>query len=173
MLALDGRHAETVHRHAVRLVGDQPVLVTLVAGAAGRGGLVQPLAAAHCAQHLLAEHVVPEHVHQRVERGRGQRARVHHLVGQPDDARHVHEQRRPAEQVRGQHHHGRLHGAALLAEQQRREYRVGIAPRQVRFRAHAVLPRPQAVPVYMSNRWSSKPLTDLSSTLPVSPEQGY
>lgn len=146
VLAFDGRHAETVHGHAVRLVSHHQPVLLVRAHLLGHRGFTQPVTAAHGAQDLLTERVVPEHVHQRVERGRGQRARVHHLVRQLHNG-HVHEQRRPAEQVSRQHHHGRLHGAALLPEQQCGEQRVGVAPRQVGFHAHAVLARAQAVPV--------------------------
>lgn len=153
VLALDGRHAETMHGHTVRLVGHhEPMLLVRARGRRlGRGRLAHPVTAAHHAQHFLAEHVVPEHVHQRIERGRGQRTRVHHLVRQLHDG-HVYEQWRPAEQVRGQHHHGRLHGPALLPEQQRRKYGVRVTPRQVRFRAHAVFARPQTVPTTRSRK---------------------
>lgn len=151
VLALDWRHAETVYRHAVGLMGRHEPVLLVAGGRLGRGRLAQPLAAAHHAQHLLPECVIPEHVHERVERGRGQSARVHHLVRKLDDW-HVHEQRRPAEQERGKHHHGRFHGPALLPEQQRRENGVRVAPRHVRFDAHAVLPSPQTVPASTQTR---------------------
>lgn len=101
VLALDGRCAETVHGHAVRLMGrGQPAVLVRPAGGrlahAAPRRPHRPLAGAHGAQHLLAERVVTEHVDERVERGGGQRARVHQLVRQLDHG-HVHEQRRPAE----------------------------------------------------------------------------